>query len=349
MGAFAGVYRATYKDKKTGKPKKAATWIATYWDAIRRRTVKEYGFTSAAAASKRRAEVMLKGRAATGATLTLRQVSQFVVDDYVSKGRKPGNVLKQVQVGKRVAKYLGGETLARYVDEPRIQGMIAAMRADGYSSSTINHSLRHIRRGYRLAARRFPGLAVPHVPMQDERPDIRQGFIEPDQLAALLAAMPESAAKIVRVLHLTGWRVSEVISRRWSDLEDGMLHLRPGETKNGNGRTFPLEPDLRRIIGKQPKGAVYIFGESIPAITHTLRHAWDAARARTGLRHLILHDLRRTAARDLVRAGVDRDTAKRLLGHETDSIFSRYRIIRGDDLRLAAKALSTYRLGTNSQ
>lgn len=56
-----------------------------------------------------------------------------------------------------------------------------------------------------------------------------------------------------------------------------------------------------------------------------------------------MHDLRRTAARDLIKANVDRDTAKRMLGHETDSIFTRYRIVQGDDLKEAAAKLSAYR------
>jgi integrase len=218
------------------------------------------------------------------------------------------------------------------------------MRADGYAAATINRSLALLKRGFRLAHRDIPSLEVPHIPMLSEAANVRQGFFDPGELARIVAKLPANIRPIVQVLHATGWRVGEVLSRKWSDVEDGFLHLRPGETKNGRGRVFPLAPDLEKILARLPKNprppAAPIFG----AVTSgQLRWAWDDARDAAGLPGRILHDLRRTAARDLIRAGVDRDTAKRILGHETDSIFTRYRIVQGDDLKDAAAKLSAYR------
>jgi integrase len=53
------------------------------------------------------------------------------------------------------------------------------------------------------------------------------------------------------------------------------------------------------------------------------------------------HDLRRSGVRGLIRAGVDRDTAKRISGHKSDSVFSRYHISRQDIIN-AAKLLDVY-------
>jgi len=50
-----------------------------------------------------------------------------------------------------------------------------------------------------------------------------------------------------------------------------------------------------------------------------------------------LHAFRRTAVRNLIRAGVPRDVAPRISGHETDSIFSRYNITEESDLADAAR------------
>jgi hypothetical protein len=46
-------------------------------------------------------------------------------------------------------------------------------------------------------------------------------------------------------------------------------------------------------------------------------------------------DLRRSAARNLVSAGVDQSVAMRITGHKTVAVFQRYRIVADDDLRSA--------------
>jgi integrase len=50
---------------------------------------------------------------------------------------------------------------------------------------------------------------------------------------------------------------------------------------------------------------------------------------------LIFHDLRRSAVRNLVTAGVDQAVAMRVTGHQTISVFQRYRIVSDDDVRAA--------------
>jgi hypothetical protein len=59
--------------------------------------------------------------------------------------------------------------------------------------------------------------------------------------------------------------------------------------------------------------------------------------------NLLLHDFRRTAVRNLIRAGVSRDVARRISGHETDAIFSRYDITEESDLADTARKLEISR------
>jgi integrase len=75
----------------------------------------------------------------------------------------------------------------------------------------------------------------------------------------------------------------------------------------------------------------------------TFDKAWRSACERAGVSGRILHDFRRTAVRNLVRAGVSESVATQLCGHKTQKIFDRYSIVSERDLRegvvkLAAQA-----------
>ena len=62
----------------------------------------------------------------------------------------------------------------------------------------------------------------------------------------------------------------------------------------------------------------------------------------------IFHDLRRSGVRNLIRAGVSRDVARKISGHETDSIFSRYNITSPEDLNDAGRKLNEYHKNASS-
>ena len=76
--------------------------------------------------------------------------------------------------------------------------------------------------------------------------------------------------------------------------------------------------------------------------------AWRKARVAAGCLGRIPHDFRRTAVRNLVRAGVPERVAMQLTGHKTRAIFERYNITSPNDLREAALRLDRFAAGAAS-
>ena len=57
---------------------------------------------------------------------------------------------------------------------------------------------------------------------------------------------------------------------------------------------------------------------------------------------MLLHDFRRTAVRNLERAGVPRSVAMAMVGHKTESIYRRYAIVDEQMHREAAEKLGAF-------
>ena len=130
-----------------------------------------------------------------------------------------------------------------------------------------------------------------------------------------------------------------------------IVRIEPGTTKNREGRTLPYDllPELVEVIDRQWQEHERLKSQDVlcPSVFHRhgkrisdFRKAWENACTTAGCPGRIPHDFRRTAVRNLVRAGVPEKTAMQVTGHKTRSVFDRYDITTASDVRHALGQLA---------
>jgi integrase len=127
----------------------------------------------------------------------------------------------------------------------------------------------------------------------------------------------------------------------------------PGSrSKNKEGRVFPFtaSPMLAEMLIDRYDRAKAIYqatGDWVPLVFHRngkpmkdCYTAWRKACDEAGVSGRLMHDLRRTAVRNLEWAGVPRSVAMKLTGHKTEAVYRRYAIVVNDDLRVGVERLA---------
>lgn len=131
----------------------------------------------------------------------------------------------------------------------------------------------------------------------------------PDMLRIARACDRPDAKALVLIAFYSGLRLGEQLR---CTVEGSNLMLR--DTKNGSPRVVPVHFRIRRYVRMLPF--------QTPKIT--LQRAVERARKRCGLEHVRIHDLRHSAASEMVNAGVDLYTVGAVLGHKDPRSTKRY-------------------------
>jgi integrase len=242
----------------------------------------------------------------------------------------------------------------------------------GAANATINRELSALKRMLNIGAQQTPPKVdrVPYIPMLKEN-NVRKGFFEHDQFLALRDALPSYFKPFITFAYKFGWRDTEIAELTWNQVDraQGIVRLEVGETKNDDGRTVYLDKELKEIFKQQwedrkknGKLIPYVFlNKDGDGPIRDFRGAWNKAcrDARLGYGYRasqvyveqwqgklpkgpILHDLRRTAVRNMVRSGIPERVAMMISGHKTRSVFERYNIVSDADLKLAAQQQESY-------
>jgi integrase len=257
-------------------------------------------------------------------------------------------------------KFVGGVRAAGIRNDDA-QRYILLRRTQGASDGTTIQELALLRRMLHLGVKNGKLYRAPSIELPKE-PPARKGFLEPADFRRLLIALPEWLRPISVVAYATGMRRGELCNLTWENLKlrDARPHIRleADQTKNGRGRVIPLTGDALVLVKMQrelrdsryPDCPFVFFRPRLPwerkvpgwRAVGDFRKVWDAACKSVGVPGLRWHDMRRSACRNLIRAGVPQSVAMSISGHVTTSVFNRYDISSEADKFEAMERVERY-------
>jgi integrase len=268
------------------------------------------------------------------------------------------------------------------IDADLIRRFTKDQQGRGLANASINRSISALRRMFNLALEDGTLREIPHFPMLKEATPRQGFFEREqyeslsealsDYLRLPLALGYYTGMRLGEVLSLD-WNQVDFIA--------GNINLRAGETKNDDARAIPIVPALRvplkEQFAKRQLECPYVcfridrngrsvkiesfrkswyracvkagLGEMVPAVDSTgqpvyapLRGPRSKAKQVMTYKGMIFHDLRRTAVRNLVAAGVPEKVAQTITGHRTRSTFDRYHIVSQKDVSEAGRKLAIF-------
>lgn len=230
---------------------------------------------------------------------------------------------------KATAEHLGAIAWA-YIgkpmsDLPAVAALVVST-ADT-SAGTVRNRLACLKAAARWAWKRH-GLVESDPAARMQLPAVRNErhvYADRRQMLQLCRACGNWQAQIaIRVAFYTGMRLGELYAVQPGE---GVLLL--ADSKNGDRRAVPLHPKIAHLAQHLPLVAPKI----------TVQRAFQVARARSGLDGLHFHDLRHSAASEMVNAGVDLYTVGKVLGHRDARSTQRYSHLRHETLAAAVGAI----------
>jgi len=180
----------------------------------------------------------------------------------------------------------------------------------------------------------------------------RDRYVTHEELPRLMQAIDKDSNVYARyalwLYLLTGLRKSELLARKWSDIDWNREEIRIKETKNGRPHYLPLSSAALQVLKQIPRqqGSPYLFPGAI-AGRHMINidKAWRRIRKAANVEDVRLHDLRRTVGSWLAQGGNSLHLIGKVLNHKTTKTTEVYARFANDNVRSALESLGEQIVG----
>ena len=244
---------------------------------------------------------------------------------------------------------LGSRRLTE-ITRQQVQLLHTAVLGKGLSHATADHVLKVIRHGLNLAVDwsmldKNPTVGVPLF-MVDNKVEHYLNDVELEGLLHVLRTdANRTICNIALFLLSTGCRLNEALSAKWEQIDRGTRtwKIPAANSKSKKVRSVPLNDSALEVIaGLGTEGNfehLFVNVQSGKPYT-TIMKVWARLRAKAGLPHLRVHDLRHQYASFLVNSGRTLYEVQQILGHSDPSVTQRYAHLSSRSLQEAASTAS---------
>ena len=277
---------------------------------------------------------------------TVKVLGERFLDEYVPDHCKPSTAYEyRRSVELFIEPSIGGRRVTE-IQRSYIAELHHAMRKTPYQA---NRTLGVLSKMFNMAEvwGLRPDSSNPCLHVKRFKEEKRERFLSAEEFQRLGKVLDEilgdgsetcSAVAAIRLLMLTGCRLSEIQKLRWDYVDLIAGELRLPDTKTG-GRAVPLAPSAVRLLASLPRdedNPWVIAGKSPDSHLTDLQHPWRRIRARAELPDVRIHDLRHSFASRALALGEGLPMIGKLLGHTQVQTTARYAHLAQDTVKASA-------------
>jgi integrase len=362
---FGFLYQPVYT--RNGVKKRSAVWWMAYQtdDGQIRTSTEQTDRQAAYSALARKFGERIEGKIqhSSPERVTFGELFTLVEQDY--KRRKLASISNLQDRIRKHLKPLFGDIPVVKLRKADVENF-AEKATKKLSNATVNRCLSILRRALQVGADQDPPLVTRAIPKwfgKLDEDNVRTGFVTEEMYRSVMPHMAPHVRTAFCIGYHLGMRLGEILGLRWDqvDFAAGVITLEKRQTKGRKARTAPIYGDMRSVLEMAreicPMDCLYVIqeaGQRVQSIKTAYAAAWkraqmlvDTGRARKSGKALekppvLFHDLRRTAATNMIRANVAPERILSIVGWKSMAMLRRYGILDESDAVAVGKQMEQF-------
>jgi integrase len=277
---------------------------------------------------------------------TFAEVAERYMDEHAIVKKKPRSIKEDKRLLEKVILPVLGPRKLGDITRANIANFHHSLREAPYQA---NRALSLLSKIFNLAEKwglRGDG-TNPCRHVEKYKEEKKERYLTPGELSRLGVTLSDAEAAreelpqaiaAIRLLVLTGARLSEILTLQWAHVDLDRRELALPDSKTGK-KTIQLGEPAAEVLMNMPRyvGSPYVIaGQKAGQHLVGLPKIWGRIRGKAGLSDVRIHDLRHSFASSAAQAGMSLPFIGALLGHRELATTNRYIHLMNDPLQQAA-------------